>query len=95
MRLQGNIDAAVNGGVAKYRRAFFSSEFSAANPSEQNLLETLAAHVEEQSRLLGDVLHLHGQLAPESLLPLHERLVELHSEMKDWMLKVIDANLLK
>ena len=89
MRLQGNIDAAVNGGVSKYRKAFFTPEFSAANPSEQNLLETLASHIEEQATLLGDVLELHGQLATEPLLPLHDRLVELYGEMKDWMVKSV------
>ena len=35
----GNIDAAVNGGIAKYRRAFFSSEFCSASQSGFNSVE--------------------------------------------------------
>ena len=87
MRLQGNIDAAVNGGVAKYRRAFFCPEYLAARPGEYNQVECLAGLIEEQGKLLGEVLELHGHLASEPLQPLHERLVELYQEMRDWMAK--------
>ena len=87
MRLQGNIDAAVNGGVAKYRKAFFTMEFCSGHPGEYHMVESLASLIEEQSRLLGEVLDLHGQLASEPLQPLHERLVELYTDMKDWMVK--------
>ena len=71
MRLQGNIDAAVNGGVAKYRSAFFSPEGggggAAAEAGAGQLVELLAGQLEEQAQLLGEVLQLHGQLAPEPL----------------------------
>ena len=87
MRLQGNIDAAVNGGVAKYRTAFFSPEFSAENPSEFSSVECLAGLLEEQARLLEEALDLHGQLAPEPVQPLHERLSGLFSQMKGGMQK--------
>ena len=43
--------------------------------------------MEEQAKLLGEVLELHGTLAPEPLQPLHERLIELYGEMKIWMVK--------
>ena len=92
MRLQGNIDAAVNGGVAKYRKAFFTSEYCAGNPGEYHMVESLASLIEEQSRLLGEVLDLHGQLCQlraEPLQPLHDRLVELYTDMKDWMMKTV------
>ena len=87
MRLQGNIDAAVNGGVNKYRKAFFCPEYLAAHPGEYNQVECLAVLIEEQGRLLGEVLDLHGHLASEALQPLQERLVELYQEMRDWMAK--------
>ena len=71
MRLQGNIDAAVNGGVAKYRSAFFSPEgggaAAEAGAGAGQLVELLAGQLEEQAQLLGEVLQLHGQLAPEPL----------------------------
>ena len=87
MRLQGNIDAAVNGGVAKYRKAFYCPEYLASHPGEYNQVECLAGLIEEQGKLLGEVLELHGQLASEALQPLHERLVELYQDMRDWMAK--------
>ena len=87
MRLQGNIDAAVNGGVSKYRKAFFTPEFCAANPGEFSLVECLAGNVEEQAQLLGELLELHGDVAPEALQPLHDRLAELYLDMKTWMVK--------
>ena len=86
MRLQGNIDAAVNGGVRKYVEAFFTPDFG-GSPSEYNLVECLAGHVETLSKLLSEGLDLHGQLAPEPLQPLHEWLVDVHSGMRDGMQK--------
>ena len=79
MRLQGTIDAAVNGGVAKYKAAFFSGE---TMREDWGLVERLAGQLEEQGRLLGDGLQLHGQLAPDQLRPLHVRLVELYREQR-------------
>ena len=70
-----------------WRKAFFTREFCASNPSEYSLVECLAGNVEEQAKLLGEVLELHGTLAPEPLQPLHERLIELYGEMKIWMVK--------
>ena len=73
MRLQGNIDAAVNGGVAKYRSAFFSPEGGGGGAAAEagagagQLVELLAGQLEEQAQLLGEVLQLHGQLAPEPM----------------------------
>eukprot|EP00092_Neocalanus_flemingeri_P009289 GFUD01009995.1.p1 GENE.GFUD01009995.1~~GFUD01009995.1.p1 ORF type:complete len:1824 (+),score=321.37 GFUD01009995.1:199-5472(+) len=87
MRLQGNIDAAVNGGVAKYKNAFFTPEFSTVNPNEQNSVECLAGYLEEQARLLEEALDLHGQLAPEPVQPLHDRLLHLFAQMKTGMQK--------
>ena len=87
MRLQGNIEAAVNGGVAKYIKAFFRADFD-GGPSDFNLVECLAAHLETLSSLLAEGLHLHGQLASEPLQPLQERLVEKYSEMKERLVKL-------
>jgi hypothetical protein len=50
--LQGNIDAAVNGGVAKYRAAFFTEEFIYSSPQHLAALERLAALLAQQSVLL-------------------------------------------
>ena len=86
MRLQGNIDAAVNGGVAKYVKAFFTPDFG-GSPSEYNLVECLAGHVETLSKLLSEGLELHGQIASEALQPLHSRLVDVYTEMREGMQK--------
>ena len=87
MRLQGNIEAAVNGGVAKYIKAFFRADFE-GGPSDYNLVECLAGHLETLSSLLAEGLLLHGQLASEPLQPLQERLVEKFSEMKERLVKL-------
>jgi len=85
MRLQGNIDAAVNGGFAKYKSAFFTDTFSEENPKYTHVLETLAGYIGEQVSLLQDGLQLHGELAPEPVQPLHQRLVEVFSTLRTEM----------
>ena len=85
MRLQGNIDAAVNGGFAKYKSAFFTDTFSEENPKYTNVLEALAGYIGEQVSLLQDGLQLHGELAPEPVQPLHQRLVEVFSTLRTEM----------
>merc|ERR1719383_205246 len=45
MRLQGQIDAAVNGGFNKYKAAFFNNQFATSNPKYSFILESLAGHI--------------------------------------------------
>ena len=68
MRLQGNIDAAVNGGVSKYRKAFFTPEFRAANPSEEALVESLASQIEDQANGNG-LARENSPIGPVTICP--------------------------
>lgn len=48
MRLQGVIDSAVNGGIAKYQEAFFGTGFSVENPDYVDHIAVLKATIIEQ-----------------------------------------------
>lgn len=48
MRLQGVIEAAVNGGIAKYQEAFFTLEFSLQNPEETHKIIKLKSLILEK-----------------------------------------------
>lgn len=82
MRLQGIIDANVQGGISKYQQAFFTQEFSKLYPDHMQ-------HVFRLKNLILDVMHvlegglaLHGKLAPSGVQPLHQRLLERFTQMK-------------
>lgn len=85
MRLQGVIDACVMGGVAKYQEAFITGEFIASQPANRDHVLQLRQSIVEQVRVLEAGLALHGKLAPAEVQPLHKRLVECLSQMKQRM----------
>ncbi|KAH9422669.1 Dedicator of cytokinesis protein 3 [Dermatophagoides pteronyssinus] len=82
MRLQGILDAAVNGGVAKYIEAFLGSEFLSANPDQATNVTRLKDRIAQQIQLVEAGLQLHGRLAPTAVRPLHTRLLERFSTMR-------------
>nr|XP_018899728.1 PREDICTED: dedicator of cytokinesis protein 3 isoform X2 [Bemisia tabaci] len=82
MRLQGIIDANVMGGIAKYQQAFFSQEFSRANPQWIPHVHQLNTLIQEQVEIVENGLIIHGKFAPAGVQPLHKRLVERISELK-------------
>ena len=78
--LQGVIDAAVNGGVAKYASAFFSPDFDDL-ASGQFVLQ-LHNLLMEQVNVLESALSVHERLVSKDIRPLHAHLVERFSQMK-------------
>uniref|UniRef100_A0A6P4FAD5 Dedicator of cytokinesis protein 3 isoform X1 n=1 Tax=Drosophila rhopaloa TaxID=1041015 RepID=A0A6P4FAD5_DRORH len=84
MRLQGTIDANVMGGISKYQEAFFSEQFlkSPQGAGQQANVQRLKALILEQIQILEQALELHGQLAPSGVQPLHNRLLERFSQLK-------------
>lgn len=82
MRLQGVIEAAVNGGIAKYQEAFFTPAFLSHNSEQAEKVTRLKALILEKVQILEGGLSLHGRLAPQEVLPLHRRLVDRFSMMK-------------
>ncbi|CAG2105189.1 unnamed protein product, partial [Medioppia subpectinata] len=82
MRLQGILEAAVNGGVAKYMDAFLVPTFIAANSPLSSFIVRLKSGIAHQVRILEGGLTLHGRLAPQAVRPLHQRLVERFQTMR-------------
>lgn len=83
MRLQGTIDASVNGGVRKYQEAFFDPNYIESHVSYYQHIKRLKKLILNQIGLLETGLMLHQKLVPTSLVPLHEVLVEKFSLMKN------------
>lgn len=82
MRLQGIIDANVMGGITKYQEAFLIPEFSRQNPDAIPHVNRLRSLILEQMSVLESGLLLHGQLAPPGVQPLHKRLIERFTQLK-------------
>ncbi|XP_060800928.1 dedicator of cytokinesis protein 4 [Amyelois transitella] len=83
MRLQGTIDANVQGGITKYEQAFLSAEFArAAAPREAAAAGRLRRLVGAQLAVLEAGLALHARLAPDDVKPLHRRLVERFNQLR-------------
>ena len=85
MILLGTIDAAVNGGINKYREAFFCPDWEPTDSVDSAAVDCLAGLIGELARLLEDALDLHADLAPEDVKPLHLNLVKRFNEMKGGM----------
>lgn len=87
MRLQGTIDANVMGGISKYQQAFFTSEFVQKEPHSISFIHQLNALILDQVDILETGLVIHGQLAPYEVQPLHQRLLERISQLRQSLKK--------
>lgn len=84
MRLQGSVDANVNGGFNKYQDAFFTERFAKSPEGRDQSLhvQRLKRLIFEQMQILRQALELHRSLASEEVLPLHNRLSEAFLELE-------------
>ncbi|XP_033308506.1 dedicator of cytokinesis spg isoform X2 [Bombus vancouverensis nearcticus] len=82
MRLQGIIDANVMGGITKYQEAFLTPEFARQNPDMVPHVNRLKSLILDQMSVLEAGLNLHGQIAPAGVQPLHKRLNERFTQLK-------------
>jgi hypothetical protein len=82
MRLQGVIEAAVNGGLSKYQEAFFDPKYIENNMNYYSHIKRLKKLIFTQIHILEGGLSVHKRLVPASLQPLHALLVERFSSMK-------------
>ena len=82
MRLQGIIDANVMGGITKYQEAFLTPEFARQNPEMVPHVNRLKGLILDQMSVLESGLMLHGQIAPTGVQPLHKRLIERFTQLK-------------
>lgn len=93
MRLQGVIEAAVNGGIAKYQEAFFHPDFAMKNPEQSDKMARLKSLILEQVQILDGGLSLHGRLAPPDVQPLQRRLVDRFAIMKQSIREASSPNM--
>lgn len=70
MNLSGVIDAAVMGGVDKYREAFFTGSYLEANPEHKEFVAQFAVAMEHQLVILDKGLKLFTAQCDETLKPL-------------------------
>ncbi|THH15128.1 hypothetical protein EW146_g5303 [Bondarzewia mesenterica] len=74
MTLNNVVDAPLNGGIARYRQTFLTSDYISRYPERAEVVERLKNSIDEQVRIIDSCLRLHGQLCPPEMLAFHETL---------------------
>ncbi|XP_077948725.1 dedicator of cytokinesis protein 3 isoform X5 [Gasterosteus aculeatus] len=82
MTLNGVIDAAVNGGIARYQEAFFDKEYIASHPEDTEKITQLKDLMQEQVHVLGVGLAVHEKLVHPEMRPLHKKLIDQFHMMR-------------
>ncbi|KAG5279466.1 hypothetical protein AALO_G00078090 [Alosa alosa] len=83
MCLNGVVDAAVNGGIARYQEAFFDKDFISSHPEEAEKITQLKELMQEQVHILGVGLSLHEKLVHPEMRPLHKKLIDQFHVMRN------------
>nr|XP_057911190.1 dedicator of cytokinesis protein 3-like isoform X2 [Doryrhamphus excisus] len=76
MTLNGVIDAAVNGGIARYQEAFFDKDYISSHPEDSEKITQLKNVMQEQVHILGTGLAVHENLVHPEMRPLHKKLID-------------------
>ncbi|XP_051886544.1 dedicator of cytokinesis protein 4-like isoform X5 [Pristis pectinata] len=82
MCLNGVIDAAVNGGLARYQEAFFVKDYILNHPEDGEKISRLRELMFEQAHILEYGLAVHEKVVPQDMRPLHKKLVDQFYVMK-------------
>ena len=82
MKLNGIVDAAVNGGTANYEKAFFTEQYQEYNPQHTDLVSDLKNLIAEQIPLLNVAIQVHDAKKTADLEPLHRKIDIQFKEMK-------------
>uniref|UniRef100_A0A671QXK9 Dedicator of cytokinesis 4 n=1 Tax=Sinocyclocheilus anshuiensis TaxID=1608454 RepID=A0A671QXK9_9TELE len=82
MCLNGVIDAAVNGGLARYQEAFFAKDYIANHPEDGEKITRLRELMFEQAHILEFGLAVHEKFVPQDMRPLHKKLVDQFHVMR-------------
>ncbi|XP_034725347.1 dedicator of cytokinesis protein 3-like [Etheostoma cragini] len=82
MTLNGVIDAAVNGGIARYQEAFFDKEYIMSHPEDTEKITQLKDLMQEQVHILGVGLAMHEKLVHPEMRPLHKKLIDQFQVMR-------------
>ncbi|XP_052752869.1 dedicator of cytokinesis protein 1 [Galleria mellonella] len=82
LRLNGILDAAVQGGIKNYESAFLTPAYEERHPEDAPLLAKLKDLIMEQIPLLKYGLEVHGARAPPALQALHQHLASCFRQMQ-------------
>uniref|UniRef100_H3BC70 Dedicator of cytokinesis 3 n=1 Tax=Latimeria chalumnae TaxID=7897 RepID=H3BC70_LATCH len=82
MCLNGVIDAAVNGGIARYQEAFFDKDYIISHPEDAEKITQLKELMQEQVHILGVGLAVHEKFVHPEMRPLHKKLIEQFQMMR-------------
>lgn len=82
MKLNGILDAAVNGGTNNYEKAFFADGYLKEHPEDGGLVDQLKELFARQIPLLSAALSLHGSRVSSSVQPLHQRMEACFVKMR-------------
>uniref|UniRef100_A0A8B9KJW0 Dedicator of cytokinesis 3 n=1 Tax=Astyanax mexicanus TaxID=7994 RepID=A0A8B9KJW0_ASTMX len=82
MCLNGVIDAAVNGGIARYQEAFFDKEYIGTHPEDTEKITQLKDLMQDQVHILGVGLAVHEKLVHPEMRPLHKKLIDQFQMMR-------------
>ncbi|XP_028855233.1 dedicator of cytokinesis protein 3 isoform X4 [Denticeps clupeoides] len=82
MCLNGVIDAAVNGGIARYQEAFFDKEYIGSHAEDTEKITQLKDLMQDQVHILGIGLAVHEKLVHPEMRPLHKKLIEQFHMMR-------------
>jgi dedicator of cytokinesis protein 3 len=81
MQLAGVIDAAVSGGVEKYREAFFDGTYLLVHPQHAPFIQQFKLALGQQLEVLKEGLDVFGSKMDKSLIPLHTHLSKTYAQM--------------
>ncbi|KAL8212319.1 UNVERIFIED_CONTAM: Dedicator of cytokinesis protein 3 [Gekko kuhli] len=82
MCLNGVIDAAVNGGIARYQEAFFDRDYITTHPGDAEKIAQLKELMHEQVHILGVGLAVHEKFVHPEMRPLHKKLIDQFQMMR-------------
>ncbi|XP_056357849.1 dedicator of cytokinesis protein 3 [Oenanthe melanoleuca] len=82
MCLNGVIDAAVNGGIARYQEAFFDKDYITKHPGDAEKITQLKELMQEQVHVLGVGLAVHEKFVHPEMRPLHKKLIDQFQMMR-------------
>ncbi|XP_031549558.1 dedicator of cytokinesis protein 1-like [Actinia tenebrosa] len=82
MKLQGIVEAAVQGGTANYEKAFLIPQYLQQNPDHQGYVEQLKELLVEQIDILEEGIQLHSTRVSDNLRPLHDLIEKKYKDLK-------------
>uniref|UniRef100_A0A8B9VUI8 Dedicator of cytokinesis 3 n=4 Tax=Neognathae TaxID=8825 RepID=A0A8B9VUI8_9AVES len=90
MCLNGVIDAAVNGGIARYQEAFFDKDYITKHPADAEKITQLKELMQEQVHVLGVGLAVHEKFVHPEMRPLHKKLIDQFQMMRSSLYHNLD-----